>query len=153
LTEIEKQAALSRLDINAVKSAESALAPRVDQLEVTLSRLQELSVARPPNALDPPPSARPHHSAEEIAALLGRGDAALKTGDVTSARLFYEYAADAGNGQAALRMGATFDPAFLGSAVLGGVRGDPGEARRWYRRARDLGETEAAQRLRSLEAK
>ena len=43
----------------------------------------------------------------EIAGLLARGDDLLRVGDVASARLFYERAAEAGNGQAALRMAAT----------------------------------------------
>jgi len=45
--------------------------------------------------------------------------------------------ADAGNGRAALRMGETFDPAFLGRIGAYGL----------YCRARDLGDTEAAQLL------
>jgi len=49
----------------------------------------------------------------EIAALVARGDALLSTGDIVSARLFYERAADRGDGGAALRLGATFDPGFL----------------------------------------
>jgi hypothetical protein len=79
----------------------------------------------------------------EIAELLTRGDARLRTGDVASARLFYERAAAAGDGRAALRLGATFDPAYLGRAGLGNVQGDAAEARSWYSRALDLGATEA----------
>jgi hypothetical protein len=55
--------------------------------------------------------------------------------------------------RAALRVGATFDPAFLGPDALRGVRSDPAEASYWYRRARDLGEPEAERRLKSLETK
>jgi hypothetical protein len=172
LSEIEKRPASSSFDIDAIKSAESALARRVDQLEAVLSRLQELPVARRSNSPVAPtsPAARPtlsteepavpvspvsgsHVSAEEIAALLARGDTLLRRGDVASARLFYERAANAGDGQAALRVGATFDLAFLGRDVLRGVFGDPAEARLWYQRARDLGEAEAERRLKSLETK
>jgi hypothetical protein len=77
-------------------------------------------------------------SAAEIGELLARGDAFLRMGDLTSARLFYERAADAGNGQGAMRMGATFDPAFLGQAGSRSVQGDPVKARAWYRKALDL---------------
>jgi hypothetical protein len=59
------------------------------------------------------PTASPCLSAIEIAALLGRGDAFLSAGDITSARLFYERAADAGYGLAALQLGATFGSLFL----------------------------------------
>jgi hypothetical protein len=77
-------------------------------------------------------------SAEEIGELLTRGDTFLQMGDVTSARLFYERTADAGSGEGAMRMGATFDPIFLGRAGLGSARGDPAKAQSWYRRAIDL---------------
>lgn len=77
-------------------------------------------------------------SAAEIGELLARGDAFFRIGDLTSARLFYERAADAGNGQGAMRMGATFDPAFLGQAGSRSVQGDPAKARAWYRKALDL---------------
>jgi hypothetical protein len=80
--------------------------------------------------------------ATEIAALLARGDALFARGDISSARLFYERAADAGEGRAALRLGHTYDPVFLDFAHLG-VRSDPTMAESWYRRARGLGETEA----------
>ena len=169
-TEIEKRPALSSFDVDAIKSAESALARRVDQLEAALSRLQELPVAPPSNApaapppaspglsneqpaAPVPPAAGPHLSTEEIAELLARGDTLLRRGDIASARLFYERAANAGDGRAALRMGATFDPAFLGRDVLRGVLGDTAEARLWYQRARDLGEAEAERRLKSFETK
>ena len=92
-------------------------------------------------------------SADEMAALLARGDMLLSVGDVASARLFYELAADAGGGLAAIRLGETFDPLFLDRVRLSGVRGDPAVAASWYRRARDLGATGAAVLLKALEAK
>src|SRR5271166_1175968 len=77
-------------------------------------------------------------SAGQITELLARGDSFLHAGDVASARLFYERAADAGDWQGAIRMAATFDPSFLGRA---GVRtaGDLAKAQSWYRHALDLG--------------
>jgi hypothetical protein len=38
-------------------------------------------------------------------------------GDITSARLFYERAADAGDAQAVVKLGQTFDPVSLYSAL------------------------------------
>jgi hypothetical protein len=75
----------------------------------------------------------------EIAALVTRGDSFLNAGDIASAQLFYERAADAGDGSAALRLAATFDPAFLSRTGIRGARGDPDAAASWYRRARELG--------------
>jgi hypothetical protein len=88
-------------------------------------------------------SARPLPSVTESAALVAQGDRLLGLGDVTSARLYYERAADAGDGQAALMLGMTFDRAFLKFDRLRGVRGDPASAISWYSRARELGQAEA----------
>ncbi len=105
----------------------------------------------PPAASPPPPSQDPQ--ASEIATLVGRGDSYLNGGDVATARVLYGRAADEGDAAAALRMAATYDPAFLGRGPLRYQRGDPAEARSWYRRARDLGAAEADPRLRRLEPK
>lgn len=92
-------------------------------------------------------------SAEEIEELLSRGDTFLRMGDVTSARLFYERTANAGSRDGAMRMGATFDPIFLGRAGLGRARGDPAEAQSWYRRATDLSRAESKQGLNTRETR
>ncbi len=101
--------------------------------------------------LPPPVAARP--AAAEVATLVARGDELFATGDVASARLFYERAADAGDAQAALRMGESFDPGFLDQAHVRGAKGDPATAIYWYRRARDLGSAEAEILLKSPEGK
>ncbi len=89
----------------------------------------------------------------EIKALLGRGDAFLGTGDITSARKFYERAAAAESGLAALQLGATFDPIVLGRAGIRGLTADPVQALFWYRRARELGAGDAEQRIKALETR
>src|SRR5712671_2619836 len=124
------------------------------------------AVYRAPAVFAPAPSSTPSSlatpspdtpdaglSAAELTELLAHGDALLRTGDIASARLFYERAAAAGDGRAALRLGATFDPAFLGLAGLRNVQGDAAEARSWYSRALDLGAAEAKRQLNSLETK
>jgi hypothetical protein len=97
-----------------------------------------------------PPEKRRTPTAE-ISALLARGDSLFEVGDVASARLFYERATDAGDAQAALRLGETYDPYFLALARLKVVRGDLAVATRWYQRARDLGASEAEILLKSIE--
>ena len=86
----------------------------------------------------------------EVTALVTRGDSLIVKGDIASARLFYERAAEAGDGQAALRLGESYDPAFLARAHLSGVRGDALAAARWYRLAHELGTTEAETLLRTI---
>ena len=87
----------------------------------------------------------------ETAALLSRGDALFETGDIASARLFYEHAANAGDAQAAIRLGETFDPAFLSRAQVKGVRGEPAVALKWYKRAQELGASDAEILVMSLQ--
>jgi hypothetical protein len=85
--------------------------------------------------------------AEEIATLLKRGQDFLKTGDIMSARLVLRRAANAGNGHAALALGATFDAVFLAQLGALGFAPDVAQARVWYQRALELGSTEASRRL------
>jgi hypothetical protein len=101
-------------------------------------------------ALAPPTSGL---STAEITELLDHGDSLMRHGDVASARLFYERAADAGDGQSALRLGATFDAEFLRRLGLGKLQANPAEARSWYSRAVDLGAVDANRHLNSLATK
>lgn len=90
-------------------------------------------------------------TSSEIEDLRARGDARLRSGDVTAARALYQACAIAGDGTAALRLGQTFDPAFLRRSGLRGVPGDLGQAAYWYRRGQELGNGEAAFLLRETE--
>jgi hypothetical protein len=95
----------------------------------------------------------PAFSRAEIAGLLARGDWMFAKGNIASARLLYERAADAGEARAAVRLGETFDPVYLDGSNLRGMKGDPDTAVFWYRHARDLGATGIVSRLKKLEAK
>ena len=83
-------------------------------------------------------------SAEEMAVLLARGDALVSRADVTAGRLFYERAVAAGNAEAAIRLGASYDASFLAQAGIRGARADRVLAAYWYERARELRAVEAA---------
>jgi TPR repeat protein len=82
---------------------------------------------------------------------VARGDDLMGVRDIVSARLFYRRAAEAGDGGAALRLGATFDPAFLDRVHIRGVSNNQQEAVSRYRRARDLGEAKAGCLLKMLQ--
>lgn len=92
-------------------------------------------------------------AANEAVTLMVRGDEFFTMGDIASARLYYERAADAGSAEAALRAGETFDPAFLGRNRLLGMRAEPDQAEHWYRRARELGSRTAEALLNALKTK
>ncbi len=80
-----------------------------------------------------------------------RGNESLSAGNLTTARLFFQRAADLGWAPAALALASTYDPNELARmTVLGGVQPDPATARKWYQRARELGAGEADARLQRL---
>jgi hypothetical protein len=87
---------------------------------------------------------------DEIATLLKRGEAFLTNGDLASARLLLSRAAEAGSAEAALELGATFDPLILQQRGVIGVEPDIARARKWYQRAAELGSTVATQQLAKL---
>lgn len=109
------------------------------------------SVAAPPppapSVAAPPPAAAAPAPSSDAAGLIAQGNGYLANGDIMSARLCFERAADDGSGRAALLAGMTFDPRVLESAGVYGFKGDKNEAASWYRRAVKLGEPDAAKLL------
>ena len=153
ISSTEKESA-PRPPASEAKSAEpvqaaSAAEPAATFPTALLPSAPEEPPVRAPEAPPAHSPAGPRLSTAEITALEARGDAFLSQGDIASARLFYERAAEAGDGPAALRLGGTFDPAFLSRAGLRGIPGDPDQASSWYHRARDLGEAAAERQLKS----
>jgi hypothetical protein len=87
---------------------------------------------------------------EDVAALVSRGQNYLANGDVVSARLVFRRATEAGDAQAALALGGTYDPLVLKSLGVIGVAADTAQARGWYQKATELGSREAPQRIDQL---
>ena len=90
--------------------------------------------------------------AAEVAALIKRGQEFLKSGDIASARLVLRRAANTGNAQAALTLGATFDGTVLTELGVLGFTRDEEQARLWYQKAAEWGSKEAERRLGKLES-
>ena len=88
---------------------------------------------------------------DELAVLLKRAKSLLAIGDITSARLLLERAADAQEAEAALMLAGTYDPQVLGSQDLRSVAPDAAAARVWYQKAAQLGSTDAKRRLGQLQ--
>ena len=91
-----------------------------------------------------------HLDPDEIAALRQRGENFIATGDLASARLVLQRAAEAGDAQAALALAGTYDPIALERLGLKGPKSDIEKARTWYKRAQELGSASASGRLQSL---
>jgi hypothetical protein len=91
-----------------------------------------------------------HLEPDEVAALLKRGEGFIASGDLASARLVLQRAAEAGEAQAALSLAGTFDPIVLDRLGLQGQKADIEKARIWYQRAQELGSAAAPRRLRLL---
>jgi TPR repeat protein len=96
-------------------------------------------VAVAPRRMDP----------DELAALMKRAKGLLAIGDITSARLLLERAADAQEAEAAFVLAGTYDPQVLGVQDMRSITPDPAMARSWYQKAAQLGSTDARRRLQS----
>ena len=105
------------------------------------------SPAAPP--ISPPPTQR-KLDREEVSVLLKRGKDLIANGDLAAARLVLRLAADAYEAEAALALGATYDPFVLRALKVYGVKADPVMARVWYEKARELGSAAAPRRLEML---
>jgi hypothetical protein len=117
--------------------------PKQSEEPVREARLETKEAVQPVVAI-------PSLDAEELATLMRRGEEYLKTGDIAAARLVLRRAANAGHAQAALALGATFDPVILAELGVLGFPPDPAQARSWYDKAARLGLDEAQRRLERL---
>ncbi len=120
---------------------------------------EAVPVALPPAAAVPPSSDAAVAQTvslpldpDEIAILLKRGKDAFSTGDLAAARLLLRRAAEAGSAEAALALGATFDPLIIRRLGAIGAAPDAAQARQWYQKAVALGSPTASQPLAQLEA-
>jgi len=84
--------------------------------------------------------------------LVKRGNEFIANGDLAAARLLLQRGAEAGSAEAALALGATFDPVVMQRLGAIGTTPDIAQARQWYQRAAELGSSAASQRLAGLDA-
>lgn len=88
--------------------------------------------------------------AQELATLMKRAKEMLTMGDIPSARLLLERAAEGQDAAAALLLARTYDPVVLGTSDVRNITPEPDKARAWYQKAAQLGSAEAQQRLAQL---
>ena len=167
-TQPAKNAATDTERVTAALSSVEMAAPKGAPPVSALDKAPERAATVPPPITDPlspagtveaipsgpsdkPAVAKAGLSAAETAILIQRGDGLFAAGDIATARLFYERAANGGDATGALRLGETYDSLFLIRVGLSGMRGDPHTAVRWYRRAGELGSADADIVLRNVQ--
>ena len=89
--------------------------------------------------------------AARVEELLAHGQKMIEVGYLAGARGYFKRAAEAGSAEAALALGATFDPSFIAEIEAQGIPPDPAEARLWYERAKMLGSSLADDRIAALD--
>jgi hypothetical protein len=106
----------------------------------------------PPAVVAPRPPTREARQLdrEEIVLLIKRGRDLMASGDLSAARLVLQRAAEARDGEAALALAATYDPAVLRHLKVYGLAADVAMARTWYEKAREFGSAAASERLELL---
>jgi hypothetical protein len=98
-----------------------------------------------PGAQDPP--AVRTLDPDEIMLLMKQGQQFIAAGDVLAARITFQRAAEAGDADAAVALGATYDPTALAMLGVVGMSADVAEARSWYEKAGKFDSLEARWRL------
>ena len=106
----------------------------------------------PPVAAAPQPSPPPARqiSTQELAMLINRAKEMLSAGDIPSARLLLERAAEAQDANAALMLARTYDLDVLGTSDVRNITPEPAKAHAWYEKAAKFGSAEAQRRLAQL---
>jgi TPR repeat protein len=138
-------------DTTAARSEHLGIPAKDDKLRAaksvtgqTMAMIQpDMPIAQDPRsngavrALDP----------EEIKFLMAQGQQFISAGDVVTARIAFQRAAEAADADAALALGATYDPTVLVKLGVLGISADVVKARNWYQKAQKLGSSEARRRL------
>lgn len=138
----------STVNLAALPQSEQA-APTRDEIALALRAAHQRQIETRPPPVEAAPARR--LDADELATLLKRANGLIAIGDIASARLLLERAADAQEAGAALLLAQTYDPAVLGTPDARSITPDPAKARDWYRKAAKFGSQEAQQRLSQLQ--
>jgi hypothetical protein len=129
------------LQSQAPAPAPAAVAAPIPVPMAALPPVAAPAVAAPPaRQMDP----------DEFATLMQRAKALLAVGDISSARLLLERAAEAPDASAALLLARTYDPQMLGTSDVRSIVPEPAKARAWYQKAAQLGSADAQRRLAQL---
>jgi len=132
----------------------SALMKSARQIQADIRQPAPAPVVAAPAVVAPPPPPAPHVEKIDpgtLAGMMSRAKSLMAIGDITSARLLLQRAAEAQDANAAFMLGQTYDPAILGSQDIRSITPDPAIARNWYQKAAQLGSADAQQRLAQMQ--
>lgn len=132
----------------------SALVKSARQIQADIRQPAPAPVVAAPAVVAPPPPPAPHVEKIDpgtLAGMMSRAKSLMAIGDITSARLLLQRAAEAQDANAAFMLGQTYDPAILGSQDIRSITPDPAIARNWYQKAAQLGSADAQQRLAQMQ--
>ncbi|MDJ0513961.1 MAG: SH3 domain-containing protein [Methyloceanibacter sp.] len=87
---------------------------------------------------------------DRVEGLMEHGQKMIDVGYFAGARAYYRRAAEAGSGEAAMAVGATYDPDIIARMGVQGIKPDRTEAAKWYARAAGLGIADREETLRKL---
>jgi hypothetical protein len=95
--------------------------------------------------IQPPPSNKTNRALdpEESKLLTKQREQFAEAGDLVTARVLFQRAAEAGDATAATALGATYDPTVLAKLGVVGIGADVEKARFWYQSAASLGSSDA----------
>jgi len=150
----------ARLERELVSERKSKAAPAVSAV-VTIGQVTQDKQVGPdapkPVAADQATVAKARGDAQsnpedaaEVARLVARASVLLGQGDIGSARIVLERAAETGSAQASFTLAETYDPLILPKWGTYGTRGDAMKARDLYAKAQAGGIKEARERLDAL---
>ena len=120
--------------------AKSSDRETVAMVQPSTNAAQTPTASKAARALDP----------EEIKLLMKQGEQLIATGDVVTARIVFQRAAESGDANAAIALGSTYDPTVFAKLGVMGMNADVEKARDWYRKAEGLGSPDARRRLNLL---
>jgi TPR repeat protein len=134
-------------DADASARAKLAVALQTTTMPVSISppATRAIALSATPMGVSPPASERARR-------LCARGLVAMAAGDIASARLYLERAAEGGDIRALMVLGQSYDPATLARMGALGIKGDAGKARDYYAKALAAGMGAARERMAALEA-
>jgi hypothetical protein len=145
---------LATIAVAAIAAAATALvAPKFSSPPTQKASASAPADTRSPAAASQAPELRHAMRPEQrqgMASLVARGKELLRDGDFSPARLILQRAADAGEADAALTLGSTYDPSILPQLGIRSQVANVDLARTWYQKAQEFGSPEASSRLKTL---